>query len=77
MTVSAVQVLTLEDWEKVMFSTIRGSGEYASFLFFVVWILIGKYTLLTLFLAVLMEAFEVAFDKGEAAKALMDGTQSL
>lgn len=33
-------------------------------------------TLLTLFLAVLMEAFEVAFDKGEAEKALMQGALS-
>jgi hypothetical protein len=46
-----------------MFSVMRSSGETVSFLFFVTWLVVGKYILLSLFLAVIMEAFEVAHDR--------------
>jgi hypothetical protein len=38
-------------------STIRAAG-WASSLWFVIWILLGKYTFLSLFLAVTLEAFD-------------------
>lgn len=50
-----LQVLTLENWEEIMFSTIQASGMQSVFLFFVVWVLIGKFVLLSLFLAVILE----------------------
>ena len=40
-----------------MYSVVRADG-YASTLWFVLWILIGKYTFLSLFLAVTLEAFD-------------------
>lgn len=51
-------------------STMRSSENQSSFLFFVVWVLIGKFTLLSLFLAVIMEAFEVAHERIVAEHAL-------
>lgn len=53
-----------------MFSVIRASNSGANFSFFVVWLVVGKYTLLSLFLAVIMEAFEVASDREEAQRRL-------
>ena len=58
-----VQLLTLESWVEIMYSTIRSSGENSASLFFVTWVLIGKFTLLSLFLAVILEAFEVAHER--------------
>lgn len=46
-----------------MYSAMRSSGERSASLFFVAWILIGKFTLLSLFLAVILEAFEVAHER--------------
>ena len=46
-----------------MYSTMRSSGQSSACLFFVIWVLIGKFTLLSLFLAVIMEAFEVAHER--------------
>ena len=65
---AVVQVLTLEDWEAVMFSVMRASGAAGHFIFFVIWLVVGKYPLLSLFLAVIMEAFEVAHDRQEAER---------
>lgn len=58
-----MQLLTLENWEEIMYSTMRSSGSNSAVLFFVTWVLIGKFTLLNLFLAVIMEAFEVAHER--------------
>jgi len=41
-----------------MFKTVEYAGWGAT-AFFVMWVIVGKYTFLTLFLAVTMEAFEV------------------
>ena len=49
---------------------MRSSDNRSSFLFFVAWVLIGKFTLLSLFLAVIMEAFEVAHERIVAEHAL-------
>jgi len=59
--VSIFQVLTLEDWEFVMFDTIE-FGNWGAAVYFVLWIIIGKYIFLTLFLAVTLEAFESKYD---------------
>ena len=55
------QVLTLEDWEFIMFKSVTYAGWSAS-VFFVSWVIVGKYTFLTLFLAVTMEAFASKYD---------------
>ena len=67
------QVLTLEDWEFIMFKSVKYAGWSAS-VFFVSWVIVGKYTFLTLFLAVTMEAFESKYDAraGEEARAVAE-----
>ena len=55
-----MQILTLENWEEIMFSTIETSGMLSVFLFFVVWVLIGKFVLLSLFLAVILEVCQLS-----------------
>lgn len=62
------QVLTLEDWEFVMFKTIDYAGWGAA-AWFVIWVIVGKYTFLTLFLAVTMEAFESKYDAQASSEA--------
>jgi hypothetical protein len=41
------------DWEFIMFKTVAYAGWGAT-AFFVMWVIVGKYTFLTLFLAVTM-----------------------
>ena len=62
------QVLTLEDWEFIMFKSIEYAGWGAS-VYFVMWVIVGKYTFLTLFLAVTMEAFESKYDPKASREA--------
>jgi len=59
------QVLTLEDWNTIMMAVIRASNWYSS-IFFMMWVVFGNWILLTLFLAVVMEAFEGKYDVNEA-----------
>ncbi len=51
---STWNVLNLENWQNQMYDVVRGT-DYGSSMFFVVWIILGKYILLTLFLAVTLE----------------------
>jgi hypothetical protein len=46
---------------QIMMSVIFASNWFSS-IYFVVWIILGNYILLTLFLAVVMEAFEGKYD---------------
>jgi hypothetical protein len=66
--VYSAQVLTLEDWEYIMNDVWSASGQASTTLFFLVWVVVGKYTLLSLFLAVIMEAFEQAQDRQDLAQ---------
>jgi hypothetical protein len=59
------KVLTLEDWNTIMMAVIRASNWYSS-IFFMMWVVFGNWILLTLFLAVVMEAFEGKYDVNEA-----------
>lgn len=60
-----------------MYSTMRSSGNNSAFLFFVTWVLIGKFTLLSLFLAVIMEAFEVAHERHLQEKTILQAMEQL
>lgn len=59
--VISFQVLTLENYQQTMYSLVRASG-WGSVSWFLIWIVLGKYTFLSLFLAVTLEAFD---DTGE------------
>lgn len=59
--VSSLQVLTLEDWEIIMTDLVAATNWWAA-LYLLAWILIGHFIVLTLFLAVILEAFESMYD---------------
>jgi len=50
------QVLTIEDWNQVMYHGIRGAGLHAS-LYFISLVVFGNLILLNLFVAILIEGF--------------------
>ncbi len=51
------QVLTMENWQSVLFNCMRASIPAVGALFNVVWIFIGNNILLNLFLAIMLDAF--------------------
>jgi hypothetical protein len=57
--ISTFNILNLENWNQQMYA-VAGATNDGSVMFYLLWILIGKYTLLSLFLAVMLEAFEVS-----------------
>lgn len=57
----AVQILNLENFQITMYSVIRATN-YASSMFWLAWIIMGKFILLTLFLAVTLDAFERKYE---------------
>lgn len=54
--VTVFQLLTLENWQLVLFSGIRSFGGW-SVIYFLSWIFIGNFVLLNLFLAILLDSF--------------------
>lgn len=54
-------MLTLEDWEIIMTDLVAATNWWAA-LYLLAWILIGHFIVLTLFLAVILEAFESMYD---------------
>lgn len=51
-----------------MFRYIQASG-YGTAMYFISWVVLGKYIFLTLFLAVVLEAFESKYDDEASADA--------
>jgi hypothetical protein len=50
----------MENWQLVAFDAMRGEmGKWIPAAFFIVWIFIGNFILLNLFLAILLDAFLV------------------
>jgi hypothetical protein len=56
-----LQTLNLENFEVTMYSAIRATN-YASSAFWLAWVIMGKYILLMLFLAVTLDAFERKYE---------------
>ena len=54
--VSAFQVMTLENWQEILYATAPKAGSLST-LYFVSWIFIGNFILLNLFLAILLDSF--------------------
>ncbi|KAG2453381.1 hypothetical protein HYH02_001605 [Chlamydomonas schloesseri] len=59
------QILTCDDWLRITWNGMRGAGN-ASVLYFMTWVVIGNFILLTLFLAILITSFQS--DEDEAAE---------
>ena len=63
------QVLTIENWDGVLYKAVNTSlGQY-SFIYFFVWIVLGNFVLLNLFLAILLDAFSAISKEREESKA--------
>lgn len=51
-------ILSLENWNEVMYNAMAcGTNFIINGLYFVSWIFIGKYMLLNLFLAIMLDSF--------------------
>jgi len=59
---STFQILTMENWFNILYSAMRTSMGNASALYFIVWVFFGNYTLLNLFVAILLDSFSNASD---------------
>jgi len=61
MTLSVVttfQILTMENWQTILFSLMRGdNNKFLVSIFLVSWIFLGNFILLNLFLAILLDSF--------------------
>ena len=53
-----MQVLNLENWQDAFYGTVHAVGWALPVVFFVSWIILGQYILLSLFLAIVMSKFE-------------------
>ncbi len=57
----------MESWPSIMYDSMRSdAGQIVSGIYFVVWIFIGNFILLNLFIAILLDSFvETETDKSE------------
>jgi hypothetical protein len=55
--VTTFQVLTTENWNDILVSSLRSDAGPASCIFLIVWVIIGNFIFLNLFLAILIESF--------------------
>jgi hypothetical protein len=56
--ITVFQVLTLENWQTLLFDSMRSSiSPYIISAFYIVWIFLGNFILLNLFLAILLDSF--------------------
>jgi len=55
--ITVFQILTLEDWDVIMFDGMRGLSPMA-ILYFMMWTMIGVYFLLNMVLAIVLQKFE-------------------
>jgi len=56
--VTIFQVLTMENWQSVLFDSMRSPmNPYAISIFYIMWIFLGNFILLNLFLAILLDSF--------------------
>ena len=55
--ISIFQVLSIENWQSLLYDTMNSSAGPASSLFLVSWVFLGNFILLNLFLAILLDGF--------------------
>lgn len=64
--ITVFQILTLENWQEILFATLHSSVSKAITIFYLVsWIFIGNLSLLNLFLAILLDGFSNEDDDEE------------
>jgi hypothetical protein len=55
--ITVFQILTLENWNLILYDAMRSDLGPASCIYFIVWIFLGNYVMLNLFLAILLDSF--------------------
>ena len=55
--VSTFQILSVENWQSILYLAMSSDVGYASCIFIISWIILGNYIILNLFLAILLESF--------------------
>ena len=56
--ITVFQVLTMENWQTVLFSSMRSDvNKYVVSIYYISWIFLGNFILLNLFLAILLDSF--------------------
>ena len=73
---STFQVLSLENWQQILYSSMRANRGPVGTLALISWIVLGNYILLNLFIAILLEGFnskdedlDHIFNEGERRKS--------
>lgn len=59
----------------MLYSVLRDTGSW-SVLYFMAWVFIGRFTFLTLFLAVTLDAFETHYDEEENNSSMENSNYS-
>mmetsp|Transcript_7183 Transcript_7183/g.12108 ORF Transcript_7183/g.12108 Transcript_7183/m.12108 type:complete len:1503 (-) Transcript_7183:75-4583(-) len=69
--ITVFQVLTMENWQTVLFDSMRGNtNKFFISIFYISWIFIGNFILLNLFLAILLDSFLEEDEEEEDEEAL-------
>ena len=55
--ITVFQVMTMENWQTVLFDSMRGGSKYVVAIFYISWIFLGNFIILNLFLAILLDSF--------------------
>lgn len=70
--ITTFQVLSMENWQTILYDSMRSSVGYSSCFFFISWIILGNYVFLNLFLAILLDSFsEVSNDSKNEGSILL------
>lgn len=63
--ISTFQVLSIENWQAILFSAMRSKAGIPGAILLISWIILGNFILLNLFLAILLEGFNSRHDDNE------------
>jgi hypothetical protein len=73
--ITVFQILTMENWQSVLFDSFKSGEKFGNSIYCIVWIFLGNFILLNLFLAILLDSFleeeEEEMDDAEIANLLM------
>ena len=70
--ISIFQVLSIENWQNLLYDTMNSSAGPASSLFLISWVFLGNFILLNLFLAILLDGFTYEDEDDSAAASSSD-----
>jgi hypothetical protein len=73
--ITVFQILTMENWQSVLFDSFKNGEKFGNSIYCIVWIFLGNFILLNLFLAILLDSFleedDEEMDEAEIAHQLL------